>query len=68
MVVVKVVVVCCPCSRVHPGTACVDLAQERFKKAITEKGEAINKLDNAGKLKFYALFKQATEGDNTSGR
>ena len=46
----------------------MDLAQERFKKAITEKGEAINKLDNAGKLKFYALFKQATEGDNTSGR
>jgi 2,4-dienoyl-CoA reductase len=30
---------------------------------ITEKGESINSLSNEEKLKFYALFKQATEGD-----
>ena len=41
---------------------------ELFDKTVKEHGELINSLPNDRKLKFYALFKQATEGDVASSR
>lgn len=45
------------------------MAEARFKKAVymIRNGPPRPNASNEEKLKFYGLYKQATEGDNTSG-
>ncbi|HEX4842799.1 MAG TPA: acyl-CoA-binding protein [Limnobacter sp.] len=40
----------------------------RFEKAVAESKSLPERPDNQTLLKIYALFKQATEGDNTGKR
>jgi acyl-CoA-binding protein len=42
--------------------------QTAFEKAVAESKQLPEKPDNATLLKIYALYKQATEGDNEGKR
>lgn len=42
--------------------------KDRFEKAVAESKSLPERPDNQTLLKIYALFKQASEGDNTGKR
>ncbi|MBX3240291.1 MAG: acyl-CoA-binding protein [Chitinophagaceae bacterium] len=41
--------------------------KEQFEKAVAESKKIMEKPSNETLLQLYSLFKQSTEGDNTSG-